>query len=172
MIHVMDLAESGNMTEAESYYGKAGSDATTDLREILEKQQADTQQNSESLYQQIQVASAAAGTAMILFSLVALALLAAVGIWITKAITHPLQTMMAACQRLGAGDFRLTPRELDRGDEFGQMADVIIKMRDSLNHLMRQTHDSAQQIAAASEELTASSQQSAQASNQVAQSMQ
>ena len=60
----------------------------------------------------------------------------------------------------------------DRGDEFGQMADVIIKMRDSLNHLMRQTHDSAQQIAAASEELTASSQQSAQASNQVAQSMQ
>ena len=172
MIHVMDLAESGNMAEAKSYYGKAGSDATTDLREILEKQQADTQQNSESLYQQIQAASAAAGTAMILFSLVALALLAAVGIWITKAITHPLQTMMAACQRLGAGDFRLTPRELDRGDEFGQMADVIIKMRDSLNHLMRQTHDSAQQIAAASEELTASSQQSAQASNQVAQSMQ
>lgn len=79
MIHVMDLA-GGNMAEAKSYYGKAGSDATTDLREILEKQQADTQQNSESLYQQIQAGSVTAGTAMILFSLVALALLAANGI--------------------------------------------------------------------------------------------
>lgn len=54
MIHVMDLAESGNMAEAESYYGKAGSDATTDLREILEKQLLTPSRIPESLYQQIQ----------------------------------------------------------------------------------------------------------------------
>ena len=171
MNHVIDLASSGNMAEAETYYSKTGAQATTNLRKVLEAQQDAAQQNSESLYQQIESASSSASTIMALFCIIALVILFIGALWISKAITTPLQAMVAACQRLGAGDFRLTPRQVNRGDEFGHMADVIITMRDSLNELMRKTHDSTQQIAAASEELTASSQQSAQASNQVAQSV-
>ena len=108
---------------------------------------------------------------MLVYCLVALALLVVFTIWISREITTPLHHMMDACRRLGDGDFRLTEQKVVRGDEFGDMANVIINMRDSLNSLMRKTHDTAEQIAAASEELTASSSQSAQASNQVAQSV-
>ena len=78
---------------------------------------------------------------------------------------------METCDRLKEGDFRKTPMNIERGDEFGTMAGVVSSMRDGLNALMVQTHESSEHIASASEELTASAGQSAEASNQVAQSV-
>ncbi|MDD6697462.1 MAG: methyl-accepting chemotaxis protein [Veillonellaceae bacterium] len=168
---VVDLQASGDEAGAAAYYSKDTAQKTTDLRTALEKEQGRVRDAAEATYQDVEAQSSRASMLMLIYCLIALALLVIFTIWISREITTPLHHMMDACRRLGDGDFRLTEQKVVRGDEFGDMANVIINMRDSLNSLMHKTHDTAEQIAAASEELTASSEQSAQASNQVAQSV-
>lgn len=169
--HVIDLQASGDEAGAATYYSKNTSKDTQALRELLEQEQETARNSAETTYQDIEAQSERASVLMLVYCLIALALLIVFTIWISKEITTPLGHMMDACRRLGDGDFHLTEQKVVRMDEFGEMANVIINMRDSLNSLMRKTHETAEQIAAASEELTASSEQSAQASNQVAQSV-
>ena len=169
--HVVDLQASGDEAGAAAYYSKNTGKDTQNLREAMEAEQQRVRDSAESTYQEVDAAAARASAFMVIYCIVALALLLVFTVWITRAITGPLGHMMAACTKLGDGDFRKHPREVDRHDEFGEMADVIVNMRDKLNTLMHKTYETAEQIAAASEELTASSEQSAQASTQVAQSV-
>lgn len=171
MTNVMDLCAQNRRDEASALYSSKGGQATTDVRKPLEALQEEAQTTGESIYQEIDGAAKTAAISMIVMCLIALVLLCAGSMWISKEITHPIAAMMAACARLRDGDFRQTPQQIVRGDEFGDMANVIFAMRISLNKLMKQTNTSTQQLAAASEELTASAGQSADASNQVAQSV-
>ncbi len=168
---VVDLQASGDEAGAAAYYSKNTGKDTQNLREAMEAEQQRVRDSAESTYQEVDAAAARASAFMVIYCIVALALLLVFTVWITRAITGPLGHMMAACTKLGDGDFRKHPREVNRRDEFGEMADVIVNMRDKLNTLMHKTYETAEQIAAASEELTASSEQSAQASTQVAQSV-
>jgi len=90
------------------------------------------------------------------------------GFYITRIITKPLHTMVLFCGELSSGDFRDKPRTILRKDEFGQLADSLVDMKNNLRTLMKNIANSAEQLAASSEELTASADQSAQAANQVA----
>jgi len=90
------------------------------------------------------------------------------GFYITRIITKPLHAMVSFCGELSAGDFRDKPRTFLRKDEFGQLADSLVDMKNNLRTLMKHIGNSAEQLAASSEELTASADQSAQAANQVA----
>lgn len=169
--HVVDLQASGDEAGAATYYSKNTGKDTQNLREAMEAEQQRVRDSAETTYQAVDAEATRASVFMVIYCVVALALLLLFTVWITRAITGPLAHMMAACTKLGEGDFRKHPREVNRHDEFGEMADVIVNMRDKLNALMHKTYETAEQIAAASEELTASSQQSAQASTQVAQSV-
>ena len=169
--HVVDLQASGNEAAAATYYSKDASKSTQALREALEQEQGLVRNSAETTYQNLETFTIRAIYLMIICCLVALGILVVFTIWISREITSPLHHMMEACEKLGQGDFRLTEQKVVRQDEFGDMANVIINMRDSLNALMRKSRSSAEQIAAASEELTASASQSAQASNQIAQSV-
>ena len=168
---IIALNEKGQHEEAQALYTKSGGKATSALRKQIEELQDMCRSNSEMIFAQNDADSAAAARNMVLQSLVALLLLILAAIWISREITRPLHNMMEACGKLRDGDFRDMPRSIVRGDEFGQMADVVAAMRTSMNKLMHQTHSSSEQIAASSEELTASSTQSAEASSQVAQSV-
>ena len=167
----MNMIRSGDRAGGMEYYSKVGADTTTAFRQSITDLQKKTRQSSDEAFQAAETASDRAATFMLVYSIIALVVLLGVSLLITREIITPLNTMMEACRRLRDGDFRITPRQISRGDEFGEMADVVVEMREKLNQLMHQTNESAEQIAAASEELTASSQQSAQASNQVAQSV-
>ena len=103
---------------------------------------------------------AAVGVVMIIVSLV-----------VTKGVTTPLDNMINILDNLRKGDFRESPLNTERGDEFGFMAIALRDMRSTISKLLNQTANSAEQLAASSEELTASAHQSAQASEQVAQSV-
>ncbi|TCL33574.1 HAMP domain-containing protein [Anaerospora hongkongensis] len=56
-------------------------------------------------------------------------LLAAVGLFITRAITSALQIMIGFCDELSDGDFREKQQKLIRKDEFGQLSDSLIHMK-------------------------------------------
>ena len=65
---------------------------------------------------------------MLVVTLIAVVILILASIWNAREITGPLQHMMVLCNRLSKGDFRITPRTVNRGDEFGEMADVLSDM--------------------------------------------
>ncbi|MEN6565983.1 MAG: methyl-accepting chemotaxis protein [Veillonellales bacterium] len=106
----------------------------------------------------------------ILFAIVTTVFLVLIvsGLYITKMITNPINTMVLVCKKLAEGDLREKERLLVRKDEIGQLADALVEMRSSLRILMKNVNESSEQLAASSEELTASADQSAQAANQVA----
>ena len=171
MNQIIDLCAAGDQPGAAALYKSKGGDATTALRKPLEELQEEAQNNGAQIFQTIDSASGAAAVSMLVMLFLGLVVLCLGSLWISRAITNPLQLMMTICAKLRDGDFRQNEQRVVRGDEFGQMAAVIFAMRETLNKLMAQTSRSAEQLAAAAEELTANAGQSADASNQVAQSV-
>ena len=171
MSDIMKLCADGRLADAQKLYSSKGGQITMDLRKPLEALQKEAQETAKAIDEETESNAATAATVMMMMSVACLVILFVVGMGIAKAITNPLDVMMDVCEHLKNGDFRKTPMNIERGDEFGTMAGVVSSMRDGLNQLMVQTHESTEQIAAASEELTASAGQSAEASNQVAQSV-
>ena len=86
-------------------------------------------------------------------------------------INNSFQIIHTAVNKLRDGDFRITPRTFTKNDEFGALADSLADMRESVNRLLKDIHQSAETVASSSQELTASSDQSAQVTNNIAQSI-
>lgn len=171
MERIIDLCEAGDQAGAAALYKSKGGQATTDLRQPLEALQEEAQTTAEAIYQDIDSGSKEASFTMVIMSFIGLLLLGLGSWWIARAITEPLQYIVAVCTRLRDGDFRRDGQELTRRDEFGQVADVVFAVRENLSKLMSHTHQSSIQLASASEELNANAGQSAETSNQVARSV-
>ena len=86
-------------------------------------------------------------------------------------IAGMLNTMRQTADKLRDGDFRITPRTFTKNDEFGALADSLANMRENVNKLLKDIHQSSETVASSSQELTASSDQSAQVTNNIAQSI-
>ncbi len=86
-------------------------------------------------------------------------------------INNSLQIIQTALNKLRDGDFRITPRTFTKNDEFGALADSLAAMRENVNNLLKDIHQSSETVASSSQELTASSDQSAQVTNNIAQSI-
>ena len=165
---MMELSLEGNQKGAIDLYGTKAIKEIIDWDDSMVPLRQAVNDEAEAINNQNQQEVRTAIYSMSIKTLVAMVLMGVFGWMLIRTITHPLTEMIGVCQRLSAGDFRQTARQINRNDEFGDMANIVTMMREKLNGLMGKTSKSAEQIAAASEELTASSQQSAQASQQVA----
>lgn len=165
---MMELSLEGNQKGASDLYGTKAIKEIIDWDDSMVPLRQAVNDEAEAINNQNQQEVRTAIYSMSIKTLVAMVLMGVFGWMLIRTITHPLTEMIGVCQRLSAGDFRQTARQINRNDEFGDMANILTMMREKLNGLMGKTSKSAEQIAAASEELTASSQQSAQASQQVA----
>lgn len=171
-IKEMELVQAGQQEEAVNVWeSEAGRHAKDNIRDRLKQLQAIANAHAENIYQENAEATQAAVRTMVIKTVIALVVLLFVAVMLIRTIREPLVQMMKFCSRLGEGDFRLLPRNINRGDEFGKTVDVLVDMREKLNALMKGIANSTEQIAASSEELTASSQQAAQASTQSAASV-
>lgn len=171
-IKEMELVQAGQQEEAVNVWeSEAGRHAKDNIRDRLKQLQAIANAHAENIYQENAEATQAAVRTMVIKTVIALVVLLFVAVMLIRTIQEPLVQMMKFCSRLGEGDFRLLPRNINRGDEFGKTVDVLVDMREKLNALMKGIANSTEQIAASSEELTASSQQAAQASTQSAASV-
>ena len=90
---------------------------------------------------------------------------------LSRYINNSLQIVQTALNKLRDGDFRITPRTFTKNDEFGALADSLAAMRENVNNLLKDIHQSSETVASSSQELTASSDQSAQVTNNIAQSI-
>lgn len=171
-IKEMELVQAGQQEEAVNVWeSEAGRHAKDNIRDRLKQLQAIANAHAENIYQENAEATQAAVRTMVIKTVIALVVLLFAAVMLIRTIREPLVQMMKFCSRLGEGDFRLLPRNINRGDEFGKTVDVLVDMREKLNALMKGIANSTEQIAASSEELTASSQQAAQASTQSAASV-
>ena len=123
--HVVDLQAAGDEAGAAAYYAKDTSQMTTNLRKTLEQEQELVRNSAEETYQDVEAQSTRASMLMLVYCLVALALLVVFTIWISREITTPLHHMMDACRRLGDGDFRLNALDgAGSGDLDGAFGDA------------------------------------------------
>ena len=90
---------------------------------------------------------------------------------LSRYINNSLQIIQTALNKVRDGDFRITPRTFTKNDEFGALADSLADMRENVNKLLKDIHQSSETVASYSQELTASSDQSAQVTNNIAQSI-
>ena len=103
--------------------------------------------------------------------LLAVLMATAGGVRLARSITRPLQGMVQACQDFAKGDFRDKKQVMDRDDEIGELNLSLQQMRQSLQTLLRQVRQSAEQVDAAAGQLTENAQQESQAIEQVANSV-
>ena len=168
---MLDLSLAGKQEEARALYG------TKAIKEIINWDinmvplRKAVNAEAEEINQQNQAEVVHAILSMSVITLIAMVVMCLFGWTLSRAIRTPLEQMMVACRRLRDGDFRNAERQINRMDEFGDMADMVDSMRQQLNKLMDHTSQSAEHIASASEQLTASSQQSAKASQSAAESV-
>ena len=91
--------------------------------------------------------------------------------FISNSFAANIQKAVRVCEIINSGDLRETPKTITSQDEMGQLSDGFIKMRHTLNTLIKRIQSNAAELSASAEALTEASQQSAEASNHVAASI-
>ena len=165
------LTLAGKFDDALAEYSKVGAKQGSVMGGNLQKLLKMEQDGAAELKAKTDKETDATIRNILLLSVAILVLLAVACVITTKKITEPLTKIVTACKKMQEGDFRDSGEVITRRDEFGLMMESFQKMRGTVTDILRQTNDTAQQLAASSEELTASAHQSAQASDQVAQSV-
>lgn len=167
----MIAASRGNDTAKAMELAAESEKPFNDLVEtILELEQA----NTDVAQQESDEGSAMAQTAIYTFlgiCLVILIFAGFVGMKMSRYIISMLKRMENLAETLAKGDFREQPRTINSNDEFGLLANTLVKMRGKVNAVLREIIKDAETVAASSQELTASADQSAQVIQNIAQSV-
>lgn len=168
MEKVMALAEAGKSKEALAEYNRAAKQATVELRDKLSKLWESADKNAAGIAEENHQANQSALVAMTAITVVGMLVLLVGAFLITKTITGPLEEMVAVCERLRNGDYRLTNRRSERGDEFGDAGRKLYDMCQSANRFFQTIGKSSQQLTEAASALTKSSTEMAESAVSVA----
>ena len=140
------------------------------VESILELEQA----NTDAAQQDSDEGSAMAQTAIYTFlgiCLVILIFAGFVGMKMSRYIINMLKRMENLAETLAKGDFREQPLTINSNDEFGHLANTLVKMRGEVNATLREIIKGAETVASSSQQLNASADQSAQVIQNIAQSI-
>ena len=140
------------------------------VESILELEQA----NTDAAQQDSDEGSAMAQTAIYTFlgiCLVILIFAGFVGMKMSSYIINMLKGMENLAETLAKGDFREQPSTINSNDEFGLLANTLVKMRGKVNAVLREIIKGAETVASSSQQLNASADQSAQVIQNIAHSI-
>ena len=140
------------------------------VESILELEQA----NTDAAQQDSDEGSAMAQTAIYTFlgiCLVILIFAGFVGMKMSRYIINMLKRMENLAETLAKGDFREQPSTINSNDEFGLLANTLVKMRGKVNAVLREIIKGAETVASSSQQLNASADQSAQVIQNIAHSI-
>lgn len=107
---------------------------------------------------------------MLLVIAIGIAVAIGLGIVISRMISRPLNTLVAASEKIAGGDLNVAI-EVDSKDEVGVLAGSFRKMTDNINQVLTNINSSAEQVAAASRQVSDSSQALSQGSTEQASSV-
>ncbi|NPV81777.1 MAG: methyl-accepting chemotaxis protein [Firmicutes bacterium] len=146
-------------------------EAGDNLVKSLDKIISQVDSHSNSVVLAAQATEAAARNTVIVIVTVSTVLGLLMGLFMAKAISDPIQKLVAVAQKAAHGD--LTEEVHARStDEIGILARAFGDMMTSLRTLIGEVTNSAQQVASTSEELSASAEESAKAAQQISETVQ
>ncbi len=99
-----------------------------------------------------------AQTTVIVLSIIAVAAGLFIGIYISRAITKPVDSMLQASNKVAAGDLTVEVKS-DSKDEVGQLSQAIQSMTESLKGVLGKVQNSAMMVSSTAQELSASSEE-------------
>jgi methyl-accepting chemotaxis protein len=107
-----------------------------------------------------------AKTTVIILSIIAVVTGLGIGIYISRAITKPVDTMLLASNKVAAGDLTVQVKS-DSRDEVGQLSMAIATMTESLRGVLGKVQGSALRVASTAQELSASSEEMKASTDQI-----
>jgi methyl-accepting chemotaxis protein len=110
--------------------------------------------------------NATARTTVIILSIIAVITGLGIGIYISRAITKPMDSMLNASNRVAAGDLTVMVTS-DSKDEVGQLGSAIQLMTTSLKGVLGKVQRSAMDVSSTAQELSASSEQMKASTDQI-----
>ena len=109
-------------------------------------------------------------TTGIAFTLIAVLIAAAIGVFVAGVITRPIAELVGVTRKLAEGDLTAKAR-VTTNDEMGQLGLAFNTMAEHLQRLIRGVIRNSEQVAASSQELSATASEAEKATNQVAVTM-
>jgi methyl-accepting chemotaxis protein len=103
---------------------------------------------------------------VILLSVIAIITGIGTGLYISRSITKPIESMLNASNKVAAGDLTVEVRS-DSKDEVGQLSTAIQTMTTSLKGVLGKVQQSAMNVASTAQELSASSEQMKASTDQI-----
>ncbi|MDR3589989.1 MAG: HAMP domain-containing methyl-accepting chemotaxis protein [Negativicutes bacterium] len=164
---VIKLATTGKQQEAFALF-EASKPVFTKSLAIRTELSTYNSKSGKELYGEGSTLAALSAKMSIGITVLAFILAGALGMLLARAISPPLNKMLAEVNEIAAGDLKERTRTVVSRDEIGQLAEAIVKMRGELRLLVARIGDSSGQVASSAQQLTATSEQSAEAANQVA----
>ncbi|MCZ7384548.1 MAG: methyl-accepting chemotaxis protein [Candidatus Methanoperedens sp.] len=115
---------------------------------------------------EIAVTNSTAKTTVIILSIIAVVTGLGIGIYISRAITKPVDSMLHASNKVAAGDLTVQLTNNSK-DEVGQLSMAIQTMTESLKGVLGKVQGSALKVASTAQELSASSEEMKASTDQI-----
>ena len=110
--------------------------------------------------------NASSKTAIVILSIIAIVTGLGIGIYISRAITKPVDAMLQAANKVAAGDLTVQLVN-DSKDELGQLSNAIQTMANSLKGVLGKVQQSALNVSSTAQELSASSEEMKASTDQI-----
>jgi methyl-accepting chemotaxis protein len=128
------------------------------IEPLITEFEADSDTDQAAALVAIASTNSNAKTTVIILSIIAIAGGLGIGIYISRAITKPMGSMLNASNKIAAGDLTVTVTS-DSKDEVGQLGSSIQLMTTSLKGVLGKVQRSAMDVSSTAQELSASSEE-------------
>ncbi|WP_018305022.1 methyl-accepting chemotaxis protein [Desulfitobacterium hafniense] len=162
------IASAGNEEEGFRYFTREVTPHMEKLNSILLEISDYNDRTSKEMMDQANEDFKSSTRVIIIVLAAAVVLAIAVGTFIGRLISVPLNKVVTNVNEIARGNLTVEAVKLDTKDEIGILAQAVNQMAANLKDLIKHVSVSAEQVASSSEELSASSEQQALATSQVA----
>ncbi|AFL99888.1 methyl-accepting chemotaxis protein [Desulfitobacterium dehalogenans ATCC 51507] len=162
------IASAGNGEEGFRYFTSEVTPHMEKVNSILLEISDYNDQTSKEMMDQANEDFKSSTRTIIIVLAAAVLLAIAVGTFIGRLVSVPLNKVVANVNEIARGNLTVEEVRLDTKDEIGILAKAVNQMAANLKNLIQHVSVSAEQVASSSEELSASSEQQALATSQVA----
>ncbi|MFQ5487029.1 MAG: methyl-accepting chemotaxis protein [Gammaproteobacteria bacterium] len=159
---MFELRSAKDWNLANYWLGSKAAPKAGAIMAILKDMRASQDQLAQSDQETLASETTAMETAMIIGTLIALAIGVFVAIFISRMITAPLRQVVGRAQAIAAGDLTSSALPTKGNDELAELTRAINEMNNGLQGIVKKITGSSQHIGSSAEELSAITEQTSQ----------
>ncbi len=137
-----------------------------DIEPLVEEYHMDAVGDQDAKIAEAQMTNSIGRLTVIIISIVAIILALFIAVYISRAITKPVDVMLHASNKVAQGDLTVHVKN-DAKDEVGQLSQAIQTMTESLKTVLAKVQGSALRVSSTAQELSASSEEMKASTDQI-----